>query len=288
MSLKLKLTALVVVVHSLLGCVHATEDNDVRCLKEIKASLEDPFGRLSSLWDFSNQTEGCVCQFEGVQCGRVDVSKVIKIDLSGMGLKGSFPRGLGYCQSLTCLDLSNNNLSGTIPSDVSKLIPFVFTLDLSSNNFSGAIPMTLANCTYLSEIKLDHNQLTGNIPEEFTSLRRLKEFSVANNLLSGKVPDFDSSSINAQSYANNLQLCGGPLEPCPFHKHNIEPFYSGFGIGYFASVTAVFLSLSVSWLQVRMIRMGIMLSWLQVKMIAKGVMFSWQLPFPSSTHHAQV
>ncbi|XP_062090126.1 probably inactive leucine-rich repeat receptor-like protein kinase At5g48380 [Humulus lupulus] len=285
MSLKLNLTTLVLLIHSFIGSTDANED-DIRCLKEIKASLEDPLGRLSSSWDFSNNTEGFICKFTGVECWHPEESKVLSIRLSDMELKGTFPRGLGYCNSLVGLDLSNNKLFGTLPSDISKLLGFVTTLDLSSNNFSGVIPMTLANCTYLNVLKLDHNRLTGNIPEALLLLSRLKEFSVANNLLSGKVPDFDSKYFTSQSFANNPQLCGGNLKPCLFHNHYIKavnPFKIGFGIGYLVSAMAVFLSLSVSWLQVKMITKRIMFSWLP-----RRKQDDRQLPFPTRKHQIEI
>ena len=64
-------------------------------------------------------------------------------------------------------------------------------------------------------LKLDNNQLTGSIPLQIGQLNRIKNFSVSNNRLSGPVPTFGSANIQADSYANNLGLCGGPLAPCP-------------------------------------------------------------------------
>ncbi|KAM3739120.1 hypothetical protein ACB098_08G001900 [Castanea mollissima] len=131
-----------------------------------------------------------------------------------MGLKGKFPRGIENCTSMTGLDLSSNKLSGPIPSDISQKLPYITSLDLSSNSFSGGIPLSLANCTYLNVLKLDNNQLNGTIPLQLGQLNRMKSFSVSNNRLSGQVPTF-SFSIQADSYANNLGLCGGPLASCP-------------------------------------------------------------------------
>ncbi|KAF4387594.1 hypothetical protein G4B88_003921 [Cannabis sativa] len=263
MSRKLTLIiVLVLLLNSFIGSTHAIA-SDINCLKEIKASLEDPFGYLNSSWNFDNNTEGFICKFIGVVCWHGDESKVLNLQLSDMGLKGTFPRGVTNCTSLTGLDLSNNNLSGNIPYNISRLIPFVTSLNLSSNNFSGEIPISLANCTYLNVLKLDHNRLTGNIPRELPmSLARLKEFSVANNILSGEVSD-SYSRFTAISFANNLDLCGGPLGPCHFHKHHmkpLDPFKVGFGTGYFVSATVVFFTLSVSWFQVKMIMKSVIFS----------------------------
>jgi hypothetical protein len=169
---------------------------------------------LNSSWDFNNNTEGFICKFTGIDCWHPDENRVLNIRLSDMGLKGKFPPGIENCSSLTGLDLSSNKLFGNIPQDISKIIPFVTTLDLSSNNFSGEIPVSLSNCSYLNSLKLDHNRLTGQIPPQLGLLGWIKTFSVANNLLTGPVPRFQNSSIQADCFANNLGLCGTPLDAC--------------------------------------------------------------------------
>ncbi|PON83298.1 Tyrosine-protein kinase [Trema orientale] len=262
----LQITALVL-LHFFIGSFcssHATED-DVRCLKALKDSFEDPLGYLNSSWNFNHKSkiEGFICNFKGVECWSPDENKVLNIHLSNMGLKGNFPRGIKYCTYLTGLDLSNNRLSGTIPSDIGSLLPFVTTLDLSNNDFSGEIPKGLANCSYLNVLKLDHNRLTGNVPEELRLLSRINQFTVANNILSGQVPDFNTSHITSESYANNPQLCGGPLGPCHDKKWS-NSFKIGFGTGFLVSAIAVFLSFSGSWLKVEM-----MLKIMRLSMVRK-------------------
>jgi Leucine-rich repeat (LRR) protein len=137
---------------------------------------------LTSSWNFNNITEGYICSFYGVECWHSNENRVMKLELSNMGLKGQFPRGIINCSSLTGLDFSGNDLSGTIPEDISSLLTFVTSLDLSSNAFSGEIPGSLANCTYLNSIKLNQNRLTGQIPPRLGTLARLKSFDVSDNL----------------------------------------------------------------------------------------------------------
>nr|XP_016479812.1 PREDICTED: probably inactive leucine-rich repeat receptor-like protein kinase At5g48380 [Nicotiana tabacum] len=210
--------------------------SDIDCLKSIRNSLEDPLNFLSSTWQFDNQTEGFICKFTGIQCWHPDENKVLSISLPDMGLKGEFPRGIQKCSSLSSLDLSNNELYGTIPLDISRVIGFAVILDLSNNQLSGQMPVDLANCSYLNDIKLDNNVLTGQIPPQIGLLGRLKTFNVANNKLTGPVPNFIKATISAESYANNLGLCGGPLKPCysvgvPKRNHRTL-FVSGFVTGW--------------------------------------------------------
>lgn len=190
------------------GITYGTE-TDIFCLKSIKNSIQDPNNYLTSSWNFNNKTEGFICRFNGVECWHPDENKVLNLKLSNMGLKGQFPRGIVNCSSMTGLDLSVNDLSGTIPGDISALLKFVTSLDLSSNEFSGEIPVSLANCTYLNILKLSQNRLTGQIPLLLGTLDRIKNFDVSNNLLTGQVPNFTDNKTEV-NYANNQGLCGTP------------------------------------------------------------------------------
>ncbi|MBA0649854.1 hypothetical protein Goklo_017368 [Gossypium klotzschianum] len=155
-----------------------TED-DIKCLKGIKNSLNDPDGKLSN-WSFNNNSAGFLCNLVG---------------------------------SLQTLDLSANRLSGTVPAQICSWLPYLVTLDLSSNDLSGSIPSELSNCTYLNNLVLSNNRLSGSIPEQLSGLLRLKRFSVANNDLKGAIPlSFENNS--KVDFAGNSGLCGRPLGKC--------------------------------------------------------------------------
>ncbi|XP_073000214.1 probably inactive leucine-rich repeat receptor-like protein kinase At5g48380 [Typha latifolia] len=188
-------------------------ESDIQCLRTLKKSLKDPYSMLADSWNFNNNTEGFICKFNGVECWHPDENKVLNLHLSSMSLEGQFPLGLENCSSLTGLDLSNNNLSGPIPANISKMLQYVTSLDLSYNNFSAEIPTNLSNCTYLNILDLKHNQLTGEIPWQMSRLTRLTSINVADNLLSGPIPPF-LSSFSSEGFANNPGLCGTPLDAC--------------------------------------------------------------------------
>ena len=97
---------------------------------------------------------------------------VTALDLSGNNLRGTLPPDLGTLTMLGTLDLSNNRLSRTIPN-LSALTRLT-TLDLSNNQLSGTIPDWLGSLTSLTTLNLRDNRLTGPIPEELGDLTQLQ------------------------------------------------------------------------------------------------------------------
>ncbi|KAI3967814.1 hypothetical protein MKW92_025613 [Papaver armeniacum] len=184
-------------------------EDDIRCLKGVKAAFKDPQGRLES-WTFDNSSVGLICKLSGVSCWNAKEDRLIGVSLPSNELSGQIPDSLQYCASLQNLDLSDNKISGTIPSQLCTWLPYITILDLSGNQLSGEIPSNLANCTYLNKLKLSNNRLSGTIPPQFASLPRLTEFNVANNDLSGQIP-FNSTGFSASNFEGNSGLCGGPL-----------------------------------------------------------------------------
>ncbi|KAF2530809.1 hypothetical protein F2Q70_00032100 [Brassica cretica] len=164
----------------------------------------------------TNESAGFICKFAGVTCWHDDENRVLSIKLSGFGLGGQFPVAIKNCTDLTGLELSRNNFSGPLPTDISSLIPSVTTLDLSENSFSGEIPVSVSNITFLNALMLQGNQFTGTLPAELVRLGRLSKFSVANNRLSGPIPVFNDTilKVGPGDFAGNAGLCGKPLDAC--------------------------------------------------------------------------
>ncbi|XP_019183339.1 PREDICTED: probable inactive receptor kinase At1g27190 [Ipomoea nil] len=188
-------------------------EDDVKCLQGVKGSFRDPDGNLG-LWNFDNTTAGFICKFVGVACWNDNENRVIGLELRELNLGGEVPGALQDCHSLQNLDLSGNGLSGTIPSQICRWLPYLVTLDLSSNDLTGPIPPDLGNCTYLNKLILNDNKLTGNIPSQIASLGRLKTLSVANNDLSGRLPaSFDGFDPSGFDFGGT-DLCGGPAGKC--------------------------------------------------------------------------
>ncbi|KAL9152484.1 hypothetical protein ABFS82_11G126100 [Erythranthe guttata] len=228
---------------SLLLLSSSSGEDDVICLREVKNSLTDAEGRLSS-WNFSNTTVGFICKFVGVSCWNDRENRLIGLALRDLSLAGVVPDSLQFCHSLQNLDLSGNSLSGSIPPQICTWLPYLVTLDLSRNGLTGQIPEDLANCSYLNTLILDDNQLSGSIPFQFSNLGRLKKFSVANNDLSGTVPSFNSNSVELD-FSGNSGLCGGPLGKCGgLNKKNLAIIIAA---GVFGAAASLLLGFGLWW-----------------------------------------
>ncbi|KAG2313281.1 hypothetical protein Bca52824_024838 [Brassica carinata] len=111
--------------------------------------------------------------------------------------------------NLSRLDLSYNNFSGRLPSEISQMQSLTFLI-LAYNNFSGDIPHEYGNMPRLQALDLSSNRLTGSIPASFGKLTSLLWLMLANNSLSGEIPREigNCSSLLWLNVANN-QLSGG-------------------------------------------------------------------------------
>ncbi|XVE83868.1 hypothetical protein DITRI_Ditri16bG0122600 [Diplodiscus trichospermus] len=233
-----------------LGCMllpvlvlSAVAEDDLKCLEGVKNSLQDPDGKLSS-WAFNNNSVGFICKFIGVSCWNERENRLYSIELRDMKLSGQLPQSLEYCGSLQALDLSANQLSGTIPPQICNWLPYLVTLDLSSNDLLGPIPPELSKCAYLNNLILSNNRLSGSIPYQISSLGRLKKFSVANNHLTGAIPSSFENHDKAD-FAGNSGLCGGPLGKCgALSKKNLVIIIAA---GVFGAAGSLLLGFGVWW-----------------------------------------
>ncbi|KAF3647211.1 putative leucine-rich repeat receptor-like protein kinase-like [Capsicum annuum] len=109
------------------------------------------------------------------------------VDLSMNQLSGTIPPELGKMKSLEILTLGSNNLSGPIPITLCDLTKLEI-LNLYSNQLCGPIPSELGNLKNLTGLALSDNQLNGSIPITLGDLIRLKVLNLYSNQLSGPVP----------------------------------------------------------------------------------------------------
>ncbi|GLT94941.1 hypothetical protein SLE2022_126520 [Rubroshorea leprosula] len=125
-------------------------------------------------------------------------------------IKGRFYEYDRTLNLVRVLDLSNNNLSGDIPWEITRL-QGLQSLNLSHNLFTRRIPPNIGDMSSLESLDLSVNKLLGSIPESMSRLSFLSYLNLSNNQLTGKIPlSTQLQSFDASCYARN-ELCGLPL-----------------------------------------------------------------------------
>lgn len=111
-------------------------------------------------------------------------------------------------ESISSLKLCDNNLSGTIPTQIGQLSSLRTLLGFKNTNLHGTIPSQLGQLSVLYELGLDSNNLTGSIPPELGRLP-LFELYLTNNRLNGTVPtSLAQASDLASLYLTSNRLSG--------------------------------------------------------------------------------
>jgi hypothetical protein len=128
------------------------------------------------------QASDC-CTWAKVGCD--SQGRVIKLDLSGCGIKGGIGSLLSI-ETLQSLSLANNQLGGPLPNSLSAA-PALKSLTLYENQFTGNL-VTLGSAHALELFDGHFNNFTGTLPASLSTQSNLSYISVANNNLTGTIP----------------------------------------------------------------------------------------------------
>ncbi len=117
----------------------------------------------------------------------VSRNRVTSIELSDNNLSGTIPVELWSMNGLNYLFLDGNNISGELPADISGL-ENITRIGLSENNLSGKIPEEIGSLTHLVFLWLGINHFQGELPASLGRLSNLTQLKVQNNNLEGYIP----------------------------------------------------------------------------------------------------
>ncbi|KAI4345157.1 hypothetical protein L6164_012309 [Bauhinia variegata] len=142
-------------------------------------------GNLQFLYLGSNHFHGPIPSLLTALC-----PTLVELNLSTNNLSGTIPSDFKACSLLEVLDVSTNKLSGELPVEIFMEMSSLKKLVLSFNHFSGALPENLSKLATLESLDLSTNNLSGSIPRGLCQDPRnsWKELYLQNNMLTGFIP----------------------------------------------------------------------------------------------------
>ncbi|TYI76193.1 hypothetical protein E1A91_D06G059500v1, partial [Gossypium mustelinum] len=159
--------------------------------------------------------------------------------LRGNHFEGEIPSQICQLNLLSIVDLSQNKLSGHIPSCLIIDIPVAMWrnkyclrqrkdsthiqatflsmsgIDVSCNMLTGPIPPELGNLSELHSLNLSHNSLIGFKPSSFSKLEQIESLDLSRNKLSGIIP-IQLMELNSLAVFNVSYNCSIPYDKAQF------------------------------------------------------------------------
>ncbi len=179
-----------------LGCSKIEQIPRTEC-ESLERIFEEANGRIwrnNRGWLRSNQP----CNWFGITCTSTSWPRnVIRLNLSSNDLTGSIPGEISQLTELRELIIHNRaagtgalfgQLRGTLSSVLSDLSNLE-VLWLSNNRIGGSLPAEYSRMSKLKLLLLDQNEFTGPIPESYGDLDLLEEIDFSGNQLAGEIPD---------------------------------------------------------------------------------------------------
>ncbi|KAM3250017.1 hypothetical protein P3L10_011787 [Capsicum annuum] len=183
------------------------------------ASTEEATALLKWKSTFKNQNNSLLASWKpssdacndwyGVTCINGTVNTLNITNASVSATLYDFP--FSSLPFLEYLNLSMNNLAGTIPPEIGEIGQLRSLTKLSSgwNFLNGSILASLWNLNNLSHLYLYENHLSGSVPAEIGKLVNLVEAYLQTNQLTGHIPPELGNLINARVfYAFSNELFG--------------------------------------------------------------------------------
>lgn len=154
-------------------------------------------------------------------------AKLRVLSLPNCSLSGPFNESLGKLQSLSVIQLHNNNLSAPVPrffsnfSNLSLLslwhcqlkgtfpqeifqVPTLQTLDLSSNDFLEGYLPEFHDYNSLQSLFISFTDFDGSLPNSMIMLTKLVLLDLSYNIFTGQIPSFNmSKNLTTVSLSHN-------------------------------------------------------------------------------------
>ncbi|XP_012091539.1 protein STRUBBELIG-RECEPTOR FAMILY 3 isoform X2 [Jatropha curcas] len=187
-------SGLVVAAFTVSFCVALTDPRDVVAMNSLCFSLNFP----PLLGWVPVGGDPCGEEWQGVSCVFYNITS---LKLNGMNLGGSLDNNLVLFESIIEIDLSNNHIGGSIPSDLPLTLR---SLSLNNNHLTGGIPDAFQHMTSLTNLDLSGNNLSGQLPPSLGNLSSLSSLHLQNNKLIGVLDVLQDLPLQDLNVDNNL------------------------------------------------------------------------------------
>ncbi|KAH7290019.1 hypothetical protein KP509_30G028700 [Ceratopteris richardii] len=204
-----------------------TNEDDVFALNVLFTAM----GAAPTLDGWSGQGgDPCSDNWKGIVCVGPNITE---LNLSGLNLMGTLGYALDKLRSLMILDLSNNQIKGSLPFQLPLNIQ---KLLLANNQLIGVLPYSLTYMSKLTDLNISNNELNGNIPDVFqTSLTDLylgNGFNISSGTISALPPSPSPSG------AESIVPMGAIIQEPLIGSADSEQGLSG---GYIAGIVAALM-----------------------------------------------
>ncbi|PKA59865.1 putative LRR receptor-like serine/threonine-protein kinase [Apostasia shenzhenica] len=154
------------------------------------------------------------------------------LDLSGNGLRGSFPHSIANCSKLTFLNIWGNLFTGRIPSSIGSLSE-LNTLILGNNSFDKNLPVELAHCPKLLFLDLSRNRFGGEVQRNLGNFTTLQFLILHSNSYtvgieeSGvlKLPNLRRLDLSFNNFSRELPIAAADMPNLKFLVLANNDFY---------------------------------------------------------------
>lgn len=195
-----------------------------------------PLKSLASAWgvsfsDWELTTDPCTGLWSGVTCD--GNGRVVKLNLTGAGLKGPISSAIGQLVHLESLILENNAIRDPIPVEIGKLVRLtdlnlinnnltsippdallkcnLTNLLMASNRIRGQLPAWIGQIVTLRNLDFNSNELWGGLPPEYGNLRNLETLQLWENELSGFLPSEWKALVKVNFFGMGHLYTTGPI-----------------------------------------------------------------------------
>ena len=158
----------------------------------------------------------------------IENKRVVELNLNGRGLSGQFLNSLGTLSQLRTLNISSNNLTGSLQMLTS--LSHLKTLSMAATNYKssyGNIPSIFGQMRQLTHLNIAQNGFTTPISDTtgFFLLTNLEELYVQSNNFVGTMPSEFGNFRNLKKF--NSSACGfsGILPTSLSNLTQLEEFY---------------------------------------------------------------